>query len=372
MCGSLYERELVATLIYRPQPRLGRPTSQPIFAPRRCLQKQAILALSAGVVLAMALLACAPRAASQDRTDVQTEETVASLASGRVVIAVVKNAILVATVENPVEADTRVPAPVPLGGLRMGLILGAVRWTSPSTQRDIADLDLDLPHLRGHLIASGPHLLDGQAGIEANDIEDVGEGLLTRLNEVARNLHAKVDLPPDDPLAELLLVDFLPSYGPEVWQVAYKVKQEEQQAGYWTTRVLRPSYLQFWPPEKGQPRTLVEFAYPPENRPTEMLELLRRKDPRLQKLIASDAKMADVAAHFLQGDSSKVLPADATQFLRAALGAIAPPSARQTMAILQPDSGFEWILPPPPEPTKPGYPPAQRSPGAPTLNNAPQ
>jgi hypothetical protein len=307
--------------------------------------------------------------AAQDRSDTPTEETVANLAAGRVVIAVVRGAILIGTVENPIEADTRVPAPVALGSLRLGVILGAVRWTSPSTQRDIARLDQELPQLRSHLIASGPRLLDGQAGAEAGDIEAVGQGLLERLAEVARNLHAKVDMPTADPLAELILVDYLPSYGPEIWQLSYGVKQEEEQPGYWTTRVLRPSYLQFWPPEYGQPRTLVEFAYPTENPPPTLFDLLRRKDPRLEKIIASDAKMAEVANHFLQGESVKVLPADATQFLRAALSAVSPPNARQTMAILQQESGFDWILAPGPEATQPAYQSPQRPDGAPTLTS---
>jgi hypothetical protein len=284
------------------------------------------------------------------------------------VIAVVKGAILVGTVENPIEADTRVPTPVEMGSLRLGVILGAVRWTSPSTQRDLARLDQDLPHLHGHLVVSGPHLLDGQGGAEAGDIEDVGEGLLERLSDVARGLHAKVDIPAGEPLADLILVDYLPSYGPEVWQLGYGVKQEEEESGYWTTRVLRPNYLQFWPPEKGQPRTLVEFSYPPGNAPPTLIDLLRQKDPHLQKIIASDPRMAAVATLFLQGDSTKILPADATQFLRAALAAVSPPDVRQTMAILVQEAGFQWILSPPSDTLPLDKPPSQRPSNAPTLN----
>jgi hypothetical protein len=309
----------------------------------------------------------APRAGVQDRSDAPNEETVANLAAGRVVIAVTKGAILVSTVENPVEAEARVPTPVAITSVRLGIILGAVRWRSPSTDRDLARLDQDLPHLHSHLTPNGPHLLDGQAGVEASDIEGVGQGLLERLSEVARNLHAKIDMPASDPLAELILVDYFPNYGPEVWQVSYGVKQEEEQAGYWTTRVLRPGYLQFWPPLKGEPRTLVEFSYPPENTPTTLLDLLRQKDPRLQKLIASDAKMADVANHFLAGDSTRVLPADATQFLRAALAAVSPADARQTMALIDQEKGFDLILAPPPEAPTPDSLPPESRPGAPTL-----
>jgi hypothetical protein len=60
--------------------------------------------------------------------------------------------------------------------------------------------------------------------------------------------------------------------------------------------------------------------------------------------------MAEVADHLLTGESNKVSADDATQFLRAALDAIAPPQARETVAMIRPESGFAWVLPPPPEP----------------------
>jgi hypothetical protein len=62
--------------------------------------------------------------------------------------------------------------------------------------------------------------------------------------------------------------------------------------------------------------------------------------------------MALVAAE-LQSDSTKLLAVDATQFLRAALAAITPPKARQTMAVLGIEKGFAWILPPPAEAERP-------------------
>jgi len=315
-----------------------------------------------------------PRSVAQDQSGAsdEPEETVANLAAGRVVIVVVKGAIIVGTVENPIEAESLAPTPVALTSIRLGVILGAARWSSPSSRQDLARFDQELPQMRGRLIAAGPHLQDSEAGAEATDIENIGQGFLERLNDVAQGLHARVDLPPNEPLAELVLVDYLPSYGPEVWQLSYGIKQQEEKADYWTTRVLRPAYLQFWPPEKGQPRTPVEFNYPPENSPPTLLDLLRQKDPRLEKLIASDAKMAFVAGRILQGETSKVLPDDATQFLRAALDAISPPSARQTMAIISQEKGFEWILPPPPEPAAPPLKNPQRPPNAPTLMHPPQ
>ena len=330
------------------------------------LPKLAVTTHSLGAVLAIALSFAVPQAAGQDPSDAPNEETVASLSAGRVVVAVVKGAVLIGTIENPIEADTHPPTPVAIGSVRVGVILGAVRWSSPSSQRETARLDEDLPHLRSRAVTQAPHLGSDPTGTEATDLEMVGQGLLDRLNEVAQDLHAKVDLPPKEPLAELILAGYATGYGPEVWQLTYPMKQMEATPGYWTTRVLLPSYVQFWPPEKGQPRTLMEFAYPPESAPPTLLDLLHQKDPRLENLISSDAKMAEVARLFLQGDSNKILPADATQFLRAALDAIAPPNTRETMAIINEENGFAWVLAPPLEATLPGIQPA-RQPEAPSL-----
>lgn len=299
-----------------------------------------------------------------------TEEIVANLAAGRVVIAVVKDAILVGTVENPIEEGAHPPIPVPIATDRVGIVLGAVDWLSPSSHQELARLDQELPHLRPQLVSPTPHIGPTQGGDEATDIEAVGQGLLERLDQVAPQLHAKLDLADTGPLAELIVADYQPGYGPEVWQLSYGIQQEEQDNDYWTTRVLRPAYLQFWPPEKGQPRTLVEFEYPAENPPPTLLELLRNHDPRLEKVISSDPKMAQVANRFLGGDSSKISAAEATQFLRAALDAIAPPNAAETMASITEESGFAWILAPPPEPKSPLVPQA-RPEGAPTLMGPP-
>ncbi len=331
----------------------------------------AVRRLLSSIPLLVAILAVpsSPIAAQNDETP--GEETVANLAAGRVVIAVVKNAILVATVENPIEAETHPPIPVPLSTVRLGVILGPVQWWSPSSKVELARLDQELPQLRSHLIAATPHLQVAQGGTEATDIEGIGQGLLERLNDVAQNLHGKVNLPANEPILQLIVADYLPGYGAEIWQLAYGMKQEEQEPGYWTTRILRPSYLQFWPPEKGQPRTLVEFAYPPEGAPQSLIELLRQKDPRLEKIIASDPKMAEAADLFLKGESNKVLAAEATQFLRAALDAIAQPNARETMAMITEEKGYEWILAPPPEPKATVLRP-ERPADAPTLAKPPQ
>jgi hypothetical protein len=312
------------------------------------------LALLICLLVAGGILSLARIVSAQQTSEAPREEIVANLAAGRVVIAIVKDAILVGTVENPIEAQTRPPTPVQLGAQRMAVTLGAVDWFSPSSRENLARIDLELPHLRSHLIGGGPHLQQSQGGAEATDIELIGQGVLERLNEVARDLHGRIEQPADEPLAQLIVADFMTSYGPEVWQLTYDIEQEQQQGDYWDTRVLRPKYLQFWPPEKGEPHTLVEFAYPPENAPPSLLDLLRQKDPRIEKVVGSDPLMADVVNRLLEGDSRKIRSQDGVQFLRAALAAIAPAAARETFAVIGQESGFAWVLAPPPEPKRPG------------------
>ncbi|HVB58852.1 MAG TPA: hypothetical protein VNE63_20800 [Candidatus Acidoferrales bacterium] len=299
--------------------------------------------------LLLAFVSSPSQTSAQQTAQTGGQEIVVNLAAGRVVIAVVKDAIVIGTVENPIEAETHPPTPVEMGTDRAGVILGSVDWFSPSSHQYLAMLDQELPHLRSRLVATPPHLGQSEGGDEASDIEATGLGLLDRLSQVAKGLHGKVNLPDDEPIAELIIVDYFGGYGPEVWRLSYAMKQEQENDDYWETRVLRPAYVQFWPPEKGQPRTLIEFDYPPENTPTALIELLRQKDPRLEGIRSSDAEMAQVADEFLRGESNKVRAADAIQFLRAALSAIAPSSARQTMAVIGEQTGFAWVLPPPAE-----------------------
>ena len=290
---------------------------------------------------------------AQEVTAAPSEEIVVNLAAGRVIIAVVKDAIIIATIENPIETQTHAPIPVPVSTRRAGVLLGAIDWFSLSSQVELARLDRELPHLRAHVTppnagsAPGPNPSDGQN--EATDLEAVGQGVLERLNRVAAILHAKVALPPNEPVVQLILAGYVEGYGAEVWQLSFDLKQEMRKLDYYDTRITRPVYVQFWPPEKNQVHTLLEFQYPPDAKAPVLLELLKNKDPRIEKICTSDPKMRDVADRFLQGDYKKILAPDATQFLRAAIAATTEPKSRQTMAIINIDSGFEWILRPPAE-----------------------
>jgi hypothetical protein len=83
----------------------------------------------------------------------------------------------------------------------------------------------------------------------------------------------------------------------------------------------------------------------------------------------ADPAMAQVANEFLSGDSKKIRAQEAIQFLRATLAAITPRNARETFATIGPETGFAWVLPPPPEPKRPGQEarPQERPEGAPSL-----
>lgn len=321
---------------------------------------------AAFVFAVVACLAVLLSTQAQDDSDQAVEEVVVNQAAGRVVIAVVKGAILIGTAENPVEPGTHVPNPVNLSSVRAGVLLGAVDWTSPSLQKDLGRLDHELPQIRSYIPGAdnNPHLAQAGANQEASDIEAIGKPLKERLGALAGDIHGELDWPSSDPVLQLILADYVEGYGPEVWQLSYTLDQEQQKGDYWVTNIGDPTYLQYWPPEKGDPHSLIEFDYPQKSEAPSLLDLLRKKDPRLQGLIQGDAKMADTANKFLAGDSMKIMPGDATQFLRAVLGAITPPNIPQTMAIIKQETGFEWILAPPPEPKAPKSP---RSAGVPSL-----
>jgi|HubBroStandDraft_4_1064222.scaffolds.fasta_scaffold00636_14 hypothetical protein len=312
------------------------------------------------------LLFLSQDAASQQRQDAPGDEIVANLSAGRVIIAVVKDAILIATIENAVEPQTRLPTPVDLGSRRTGVFLGAVEWTSPASHLEIARLDSELPHLHSPVASMGPHLQQAAPDAEATDIDSVGHGVAERLNQIARNLHGKISLPPNEPVAELILADYVQSYGPEIWQLTFTLQQAIQREDYYDTHVPLPQYRQFWPPEKGQPKTLVEFQYPPEDSRTALIDRIRQNDPGIDKLCSTDAKMRDVRDRFVRGESNKILAVDAIQFLRAALNIVASPNTRETFAVVNEETGFSWILRPPAEAPRPSE-QKERPPEAPSL-----
>jgi hypothetical protein len=306
------------------------------------------------------------------RAQERDEEIVANLAAGRLVIFVAADGILVGTLENPIEPETRPPVIVPISSRRVAVLLGAVDWFSPATGRAAVRFDQELPRLVSHIRGGGPHL--GQTESSTSDIEQTGLAVLGRLRSVAGALHAELNLPESDPLFELLLVGYVENYGPEVWDLQYRIVQEPLRGDYWQTRVLRPSYNQLYPPEKHQPHSLIEIHYPPSSQAPPLSELLATEDPSLTSLRSGDPALARAVDSVEHGKTQKARISEAEVFLRAALAAIGPQSPVETIALIDEQKGFAWILAPP-GPPKPalGEERTKESgpPGAPSLRKPP-
>ena len=296
-------------------------------------------------------------------------EWVANLAAGRLIIAAVKDGLVIASVEDPVEPGTRPPQIVPLAGNRVGVFLGAVDWFYLSPKTQIARLGVELPRLRMQRSggASRPHIQPGGPMV-SSEAEDVGLGLLERLRDIASHIHGQLNLGPEDPLVELVLAGYDDENGGEVWLLKYTITQEQERGDYWETRVMRPSYYRLWPPDKGQPHNLIEVRYPPDDSSPSLADLLRQGDPRLARIRESDAALGKVADLLAGGESLKANFTNTEQFVRAALGAIAPENAKQAIATIKGKDGFAWVLEPPAEKAEK----AARPPGAPSLLKQPQ
>ena len=314
------------------------------------------------VVICVHLWFHSPSASAQEGE----QNPVAGLAAGRVFLYVASDGIVIGALEQNSKAGARPPVILPLGAGRIAILLGPVEWASSSSSQAPVHLDRELPRLANQAAPGRRQPTPGQA----SDIEAIGVALLERLRALAGQLYAKVALRRDQPLVELLLVDLTEDYGPEVWLLSYRVTQDALGNDYWRTRVLRPSYTQLYPPEKGQPRTLIEVRYPGDAPGPALLELLNQNDPRLARLRTADLPTTRAVERLTSGQSNKAAVDDAAVFLRAALPAIAGQDTKLVMAVLQERRGFAWLLEPPepPQSAEEGKP---REPGAPTLRKKP-
>jgi hypothetical protein len=299
------------------------------------------------------------------------QEVAVNLAEGRVVICAAKDGIIVATADAHSEPDSHQPVVVTLSALRAGVLLGAVEWIHPESSDEPVRLDGELTRIAAAALNTSGRPRESDA---ATDIESIGVALLERVRQVAGQLHHKVNLGEDEPLIRLVLVDYVPDYGPEAWTIDYLIRQDALPNDYWRTRVLRPSYNQLYPPEKGHPRTLIEVRYPPANRATatpELLDLLRQNDPRLARIRTANEILAKSVAFVVGGESQKSAAASDAEFLRAALPAVTPPETKLTMGLVDFDRGFKWLIEPP-EAAAPAPADAKpREPDAPTLRRKP-
>jgi len=291
----------------------------------------------------------------------QEGEIVANLATGRVVIYVAKDGIAIGAYQAYGEGEGGAPVFVQMSGHRVGILLGAVEWLEPESGAEPFRVAPELPRLLGQSTRTTPRLVQEQA----DDIERIGLGLLEVLRPRVRKLHRRLDLREEEPLVELLLVGYVADYGPEVWSLTYRIVQEPVRGSYWQTRIQRPRYAQLYPPEKDQPKTLVEVHFPPEGGDSSLLERIR-SDPKLAGLGADSS----VAEALQNEDSTKAKLDDVTQWLRGVLDAVVPADTAQVFAVIAQEKGFAWVLAPPEGPER-AKEEKEREPGAPTLRKKP-
>lgn len=287
------------------------------------------------LTLSATLLAFATTAPAQE------DEIVANLAGGRVLIQVTRDAIIIGAVDHPLEATSVPPRIAQIDHGHVAVFFGASEWKIPAAPRPIR-LDRDIEHLTA---ADKRYQVAGAAD---SDLEQIGVVFLEKLRPFTSGLHHKIDLRPDEPLLEIVLIGYAPNnYGPEVWLLDYRV--EQQQAGskddYLQTHVLRPRFTQLYPPEKHEARTLVEIRFPNDLQETPLLGLIQQNDPRIARLRSSDPRFAKLLEQIEHGQAQKSATLDASDFFRAVLPLISS-NARFTLATLGEDFGFRWVVPP--------------------------
>jgi hypothetical protein len=232
-------------------------------------------------------------------------------------------------------------------------MMGAVEWVKPDSKDKPIRLDNEFHSLIAAALNAGPQQ---DRGFQTSDIESIGIAVLERVRVLAGLLHHKVNMGEDEPLIRIVLAGYVRDYGPEAWTIDYHIRQDALGNDIWRTRVLRPSYNQIYPPEKGQPKTFMEVRFPPENRAKgdpELLDLLQQNDSRLTKFRAVNEIQAKSVTLAAEGQSQKADAVSVVNFLKAALPAITPAETKLTMAKVDYDAGFQWILQPPKAPAPP-------------------
>ncbi len=316
---------------------------------------------SAAVFLLAAFPAALPTLAQED-------EIVANLAGGRAIILVTNDTILFAAIDHPLETKSIPPRVAALDNRHIGIFFGASEWQVSSQPRPIR-LDRDIPHF------TTPDRNFASLGQAEQDLEQMGIAFLEKLRPLASQLHHKIELKPDEPLIQIVLIGYAPNYyGPEVWLIEYQVEQNSVaiKGDYWQTHILRPRFTQLYPPEKRQPKTLVETRFPPDVPDIPLLGFIQQNGPDVHNLLYSNPRFYKVADLIQRGEAQKANPADAADFLRAVLPLIAG-NAHFFLGSMTENGHFDWIVPPEQPREKEKLPEDKnRPPDAPTLQGRPK
>jgi len=309
------------------------------------------------------MFAASPCCAQERRED----EIVANLAGGRVIVHVSQELISFAVIDKPIEANSHPPRVLSVDATHVGVLFGAAEWQLAA---DPKPTRLDKNFQR---IAKQDPRYQAYPDIEP-DLESIGVGFLERLRPLVGQLHTKLTFAPEEPIFEVVLIGYAPGYGPEVWQLDYRIEQEEVGArgnDYWQTRVLRPRFNQLYPPEgKKSPRMLLDVHYPDDPDASSVNAIILRDDARIGRLRSADPRFAKVLENISKGQAQKAVDTDATNFLRA-LVPIVVGDAHFALGTIGESEGFVWIVAPE-EPIETAVPDKNQPPEAPSLRRKPK
>jgi len=290
------------------------------------------------LVVAVLCLTFVPASCGQERE--HSEEIVANLAGGRVIIHVARDEIVFAAIDQPIESNSVPPRVLSIDTGHIGVLLGASEWRKTADPQPVR-LDRDFPHVTG----GNPHF-EYYPDEAAPDLETMGVAFLERLRPLVSQLQHKIEFKPDEDLLEVVVIGYARDYGPEVWTIEFRVQQEEiaTRGDFWQTRLLRPRFTQLYPPEKHEPKTLVEVRYPPSIAEPTLQQLIQGNYPDIDDLAKREPRFLKVVESIDRGQANKAAPQDAADFLRAVL----PILAGQSKFILGTiaEGGFNWVVPP--------------------------
>lgn len=315
--------------------------------------------LAAGILLFD--LICAYAVCAQGRED----EIIANLACGRVVVHVTKEGIAFATIEQPTEANSIPPRIVRVDARHLGVMFGAAEWILPGQNGKPVRVEKTVPRLD-----AGAGGRTQQSPDAEPDLDMIGEAFLESLRPFVEQLHHKIELGPEEPLFELVVIGYGPEfYGPEVWLYEYRVEQEALRGDYMKTRLLRARTTQLYPLGKHEPKALVEVRYPPDAKGPAFQVMVLRNDPEVARIASADSRFSKVVDAIQTGKANAVKFPDATDFLHALVVATAG-KARFAVGKYEEMRGVDWIVPPE-EPVERAREDKNRPPEAPSLIRKP-
>jgi hypothetical protein len=296
-------------------------------------------------------------------------EVVANLAGGRVVVQVSRELISFAVIDHPIETNSHTPPRVlSLDATHVGVLFGAEEWEVASDpkpvrlDRNFARIGKQDPRYQSYPDDAEP------------DLESIGVGFLERLRPLVSQLHNKLSFGPEEPLFELIIIGYAKDYGPEVWQVDFRIEQEDvatRGTSYFQTHIMRPRFNQLYPPEgKKSPRRLVETRYPEDMEGPDLNALIARDAPSIAKISAGDPRYAKVIQNINNGLAQKSVDADATEVLRAMVPLISG-TGNFVIGTISEQQGFDWVVPPV-EPIEKSVPDKDQTPDAPSLRRKPK